>query len=107
MLHLEKNKIILVEGGGEIYLDQCDQKINYLFAMLKDKTIPFEERQKIAHSVLTKYLNLKAQSGRCIVLLCMIDIFSNNGYSSFYILMRNLIKSIKKKNFQGNGSIYS
>lgn len=65
--------------------------------MLKDKTIPFEERQKIAHSVLTKYLNLKAQSGRCIVLLCMIDIFSNNGYSSFYILMRNLIKSIKKK----------
>lgn len=65
--------------------------------MLKDKTIPFEERQKITHSVLRKYLNLKTQSGRCIVLLCMIYrlyIFSTNGYSSFYILMRNLIKTL-------------
>ena len=63
--------------------------------MLKDKTIPFEERQKITHSVLRKYLNLKTQSGRCIVLLCMIYrlyIFSTNGYSSLLIKFLVTIK---------------
>ena len=95
---LEKNKFILV-GGEKIYLDQCDQNLKYLFDILKDETIPFEERKEIAHSVLTKYLNLKTPFGRRNFVLCMIFIIYilfNNRHSSFYLMMRSLIKAIRE-----------
>ena len=96
--HLEKNKFILVKGR-QIYLDQCDQNLKYLFDILEDETIPFEDRKKIAHSILTKYLNLKTPFGRrnfvlCIVLI--IYVLSTNCHSSFYIMIRNLIESIRE-----------
>ena len=77
---LEKKKFILV-GGEKIYLDQCDQNLKYLFDILEDETILFEERKEIAHSVLTKYLNLKTAFGRRNFVLCIVFIsyilFSN------------------------------
>lgn len=41
---LEKKKFILVKEE-KIYLDQYDQSIKYLFEVLKDGTIPFEEKK--------------------------------------------------------------
>jgi len=66
---LEKKKFILV-GGEKIYLDQCDQNLKYLFQILEDETIPFEEKEKVASSILTKYLNLKTMTGRVTFVLC-------------------------------------
>ena len=77
---LEKKKFMMV-GGEKIYLDQCDQNLKYLFDILEDETILFEERKEIAHSVLTKYLNLKTAFGRRNFVLCIVFIsyilFSN------------------------------
>lgn len=96
--HLEKKKYILVDGE-KIYLDQCDQNLKYLFNILKDETIPFEEKEKVTHSILTKYLNLKTQFGRRNFVLCIVFILyilATNHHSSFYIMMRNLIKAIRE-----------
>lgn len=96
--HLEKENFILVEGR-KIYFDQCDQNLKYLFDILEDETIPFAERKKIAHSVLTKYLNLKTPSGRLNFVLCMVFIISilfTKHRSSFYAMMRSLIKAIRE-----------
>lgn len=98
--HLEKKKFILVDGG-KIYLDldQCDESLKYLFDILEDEMIPFEERKKIAHSVLTEYLNLRTPSGRLNFLLCIVLIISilfANNHSSFYLMMRSLIKAIRE-----------
>ena len=96
--HLEKNKFILVKGR-QIYLDQCDQNLKYLFNILEDETIPFEERKEIADSVLTKFLNLKTPSGRRNFMLCIVFIISilfTNHRSSFYLMMRSLIKAIRE-----------
>ena len=95
---LEKKKFILV-GREKIYLDQCDQNLKYLFKILEDETIPFEEKEKIAGSILTKYLNLKTMTGRVTFVLCIVFILyilSNQNPSSFYILLKNLIKAIKE-----------
>jgi len=96
--HLEKNKFILV-GGEKIYLNQCDQNFEYLFKILEDKTIPFEEKEKVARSILTKYLNLKTSKGRMNFVLCIVFvlyILSIQNSASFYILLKNLIKAIKE-----------
>ncbi len=96
--HVEKKKFILVDGK-KIYLDQCDQNLKYLFKILEDETIPFEEKEKAAHSILTKYLNLKTLSGRRNFVLCIVFILyilATNHHSSFYIMMRSLIKAIRE-----------
>jgi hypothetical protein len=96
--HLEKKKFILV-GGEKIYLDQCDQSLEYLFKILEDETIPFEEKKKVARSVLTKYLNLQTVNGRIGFVLCIVFllyILSIQNPSGFYILLENLIQSIKE-----------
>ena len=95
---LERNKFILVDGK-KVYLDLCDQNIGYLFTILKDPTLPYEEKEKITRSILTKYLNLKTADGRvnfvlCIVFMCYI--FSTQDMSSYYIILKNLIKAIKE-----------
>ena len=70
---LERKKFILVKGS-KIYFNACDENLKYLFDILGDETIPFEERKKIAHSVLTKYLNLKTPSGRLRFVICIVFI---------------------------------
>ena len=97
MSHLEKKKFILVEGR-KIYLDQYEQSLKYLFDILEDQNIPFDERKKIAHSVLTKYLNLKTLAGRRNFVLCLVFIIYTlftSHRSSFYLIMKNLIEAIR------------
>ena len=82
-----------------MYLNQYDQNLKYLFNILEDETIPFEERKQIAHSILTEYLNLKTPFGRRNFVLCIvfiIYILFTNHRSSFYIMMKNLIKAIQE-----------
>ena len=98
LLGLEKKKFILV-SGEKVYLDQCDQNLKYLFDILEDETIPFEERKEIAHSIVTKYLNLKTPFGRRNFMLCIvfiIYILFINHHSSFYLMMKSLIKAIRE-----------
>lgn len=95
---LEKKKFLLIDGE-KLYLDQCDPTMEYLFKILEDETIPFEERKMLAYSILTKYLNLKTQSGRRNFTLCIVLIFqilSSQNRSSFYIMMQNLITAIRE-----------
>ena len=96
--NLEKNKFILV-GGERIYLDECDPNLKYLFDILEDETIPFQERKEIAHLTLTKYLNLKTPFGRRNFALCIIFviyILFTKRHSSFYIMMKSLVKAIRE-----------
>ena len=93
-----KEQFILVDRE-KIYFDPCDQNLKYLSKILEDKTIPFEEKEKVARSILTKYLNLKTQSGRRNFVLCIvfiIYILSIQNPSSFYIMMQSLIKAIRE-----------
>ena len=98
--HLDKKKYILIKGERMyLDLDQCDENLRYIFSILEDETIPYEEREKLAHSILTKYLNLKTPVGRRNFVLCIVFIlyiFFNNQRSSFHIMIENLIKAIQE-----------
>ena len=70
-----------------------------MLKILEDKTIPFEEKEKVARSILTKYLDLKTMNGRITFLLCIVFvlyILSIQNPSRFYILLKNLIKASKE-----------
>jgi len=95
---LERKKFILLDGE-KIYLDQCDQNLEYLVTVLKDTTLLFEEKEKLTRSILTKYLNLKTADGRLNFVLCIVfilSVFSIQDMSSYHIILKNLIKAIKE-----------
>jgi hypothetical protein len=97
-LESERKRFTLVEGG-KIDLDQCDQSLEYLFMILKDTTLPFEEKKKLTRSILTNYFNLKTYTGRVRFVLCMVSIliiFATQDISSYYILLQNLLKAIRE-----------
>ena len=82
----------------EIYFDQCEPSLKYLFDILEDETIPFEIRKKICDSI-PDYLNLKTPSGRRNFVLCIlfiIPILFTNNHSSFFLIMRGLIKAVQE-----------
>lgn len=90
---LERNRFILI-NGEKIYLDQCDQNIEYLFKILNDPLLPFEEKKELTGSILTKYLGLKTEGKRVGFILCVISIlymFSTNNMSGYFLIMKNLI----------------
>jgi hypothetical protein len=97
-LESERKRFSLVEGGN-IDLDQCDPSLEYLFTILKDTTLPFEEKKKLTRSILTNYLNLKTHAGRVRFVLCMISILlllATQDISSYYILLQNLLQAIRE-----------
>lgn len=98
LVHLEKKKFLL-QDGREVDLDICDQNLKYLFDILKDDMIPYEEKKQLAKSIFTKYLNLKTQSGRQNFVFCIIFILSTlyiTHSSNFYIVMKSLIEALRK-----------
>lgn len=97
-IQITKKKFILV-AGEKIYLDPCKQNLKYLFKVLEDKGIPFEEKEKITRSIFSKYLNLKTMNGRVTFVLCIVlilYILSIQNQSGFIILLKNLIRAIRE-----------
>jgi hypothetical protein len=97
---LDRKKFLLVDGE-KICLDQCDRSLDlhYLFGILADPQIPFEEREDQALSMFIKYLNLKTADRRLKFVIClvfMLSIFSIHNMSAYHILLKTLIKAIKE-----------
>lgn len=80
-------------------MDQCDINLRYLYDILADENIPFEERKERAHSIVTEYLDLKTPLGRKNFVLCtvfIIYILFTNNHSSFYAMIASLIEGIRE-----------
>ena len=99
MPDLQKNKFIVV-GEEKIYLKQCDENLKYLFGVLQEERIPFEHREEIANSVMIEHFNIKTQLGRhsfvLFIVFMIICILFTNSYSSFYLMMKSLVKAIQE-----------
>lgn len=85
----------------KLTLYQCEgiNELEYLFYILKDSAIPFEEKQKVTNSILTKYLNLSTEAGRRNSLLCLLAILCTLAvYStdSYHIILKILLKAMRE-----------
>ena len=69
---LKKNFIIV--NNEKVYLEKCDNNLQYLLKFLECKTRPLEEKQKVSNSVLTKFLNLKIKIGRQNFILYIVNL---------------------------------
>ena len=79
-------------------LTECNKDLKYLYSVLKNENILFEERDKRAHLIFTKYLDLKTTNGRMNFVVCIVFMFSIlffSTHSSFYIAMKAFIEAIR------------
>jgi len=77
MSHLEKTWFdVDIDQLKEIKVtDLCDKDLTYLFNIVKDPTLPFEERERLSLSIFTRYFDLKpTESARCISFLTCISL---------------------------------
>jgi hypothetical protein len=97
--HLENNKVIKV-SDYTIELEQCDKSLEFLYLVLKDKNVPFEEKEELAFSILEKHLDLETPDGRVRFVLCLFSIllmFCPSYMAEYFILLRILKKLLKGK----------
>lgn len=67
--------------------------------MLRDETIPYQEKIRRVYSALVERFNLKTAASRLSVfvcIICILSVLSTTNFSSYFIVMENLIASIKK-----------
>jgi hypothetical protein len=93
-----KQDFILINGKEQLELDNCPSSLYYLFRILINSNIPFEERKTVSNDILMNRLDLSTREGRIQFLFCMISIlllFAQYNPSSFLIMMQNLVRAIK------------
>lgn len=76
----------------------CDKNLEYLFFVLKDKTIPYEEKEKVVDRALFKHLKLNTNTKRIYFILCMIKVLLalvTQMPSSYHLLLQQLIKAVR------------
>jgi hypothetical protein len=97
----EKEYFILVDGKKTFLneLKECTPSYKYMFKVLMDKEIPFEEKQKTTVQIFKNHLDLGTMESKIKFLFCiltMLYIFYFHNMSAYLILMQNLIKAIKE-----------
>lgn len=98
--YIEKS-LTTVNEVGKLTLPQCEgiNELEYLFYVLKDSEIPFEERKRLTISILTRFLNLSTDESRRNSLLCLLAILCALAIynpSSYYILFQALLKAVEE-----------
>lgn len=96
--HSDLEKGYILVDGKKIVLNECDRTFEYMFQVLTNKDIPFEYKKKMSFKILMDHVDLKTTAGRIRFVFCIISIihiFALNDISSYFILMKNLIKAIK------------
>lgn len=96
--HTDFKKDFTLVDGKELSLDSCDQTFEYLFKILNNKEIPFEDKKNLSIKILMNNVDLKTRAGRIRFVLCIISIlhiFSITDISSYFLLIQSLINALK------------
>jgi len=83
---------------GETVNWVCDGNLEFLFFVLRDQSIPYEEKKKVLHRALFKHLKLNTNAKRIYFILCMIKLLLalyNLMPSSYYLLLQQLIEAVR------------
>jgi hypothetical protein len=93
--------VTTLDDVGKLTLYQCEgiNELGYLFYVLKDSAIPFEEKERITILILTKFLNLSTEEGRRNSLLCLLAILCALAIyspSSYHLLLKILLQAIRE-----------
>lgn len=83
-------------NGEKIDLENCSEGFKYMFSVLMDKEIPYDEKQKHVRYVFRVTLD---KAGPVNLILCLIPILlilATQSPASYFLLLKNLIQAIKE-----------
>ena len=90
-----KGRFIQV-NGEKIYLENCSEGFKYMFSILMDKEIPYDEKKELVGYVFRVTLD---KAGPVNLILCLIPILlilATQSPASYFLLLKNLIQAIKE-----------
>lgn len=81
-------------------LDQCDRNsgLNYLFTILSNPDIPYQEKEMITDKILKNYVNLKPTERTYVVIciICRMLYFYKVNIGNFHLIMQKLLEALKE-----------
>lgn len=94
------------KGIDNFSLDQCEKVpgMEYLFKILEDSEIPYQERERVANDIIRGLDIIKpiGKAGLVICLLSLLIYFNKNNTSSYHILIQKLIQALKEGRLSKN-----
>jgi hypothetical protein len=100
--HGSLNKsVTTLDDVGKITLYECERipDLEYLFDILRDLIIPFEEKERFTRLIFGRYFNLSTEEGRKAFVLCLLAILltlSIYNHASYHILLKMLLEAIRE-----------
>lgn len=100
--HGSLNKsVTTLDDVGKITLYECERipDLEYLFDILRDPIIPFEEKERFTRLIFGRYFNLSTEEGRKAFVLCLLAILltlSIYNHASYHILLKMLLEAIRE-----------
>ena len=70
----EKKSYILVDGK-RVLLNDCDETFEYMFKVLTDKEMPFEDKKQKSFKLLINNGNLRTTAGLCVFCFALFILF--------------------------------
>lgn len=93
-----------IELGIEDMEQLCSHNLNYLFRLLLNDKLPYQEKAEMVNQIIGKYLDWHTCHGRVVTFLCLVSmlymlfVLQSEGY---YLLMKALIKAFKEGRISG------
>ena len=100
LTHLEKKNFasITIDNND---MDHCPENLLYLFNVISDPSVPYEQKHEVAAKTLVRFLNIKnlTNAERIKLLLCIVSLLIQlanlNNWGSYRIILENLIEALK------------
>ena len=92
---LNKESSILV-NGEKVYLENCDESLKYMFSVVMDKELPYNEKKKYVEYVFRVVLDKNKPLHLVLCLISILLILSTQNTASYFLVLKNLIEAIRE-----------
>ncbi len=92
---LDKKSFIRV-NGEKVYLENCDDGLKYMFSILMDKELPYNEKKELVTYVLRVNLDRNKPLHLILCLIPILLILATQNPACYFLVIKNLIQAIKE-----------
>ena len=92
---LDKKSFIQV-NGEKVYLENCENGFKYMFSILMDKELPYNEKKELVTYIFRVNLDKSKPLKLVLCLIPMLLILATQNPASYFLVIKNLIQAIKE-----------
>jgi hypothetical protein len=94
--NLLDTKSFIQVNGEKVYLENCDNSFKYMFSILMEKELPYNEKKELVTYVFRVHLDGIKPRNLILCLIPILLILAIQNLACYYLVIKNLIQAIKE-----------